>query len=280
MKFNFSDALNTRNRIQPGASAKNITIVAIIITFIGAIVNEAAFYISLPFGGVILDPFISQEYEVLTDPLGVLIYLSLVIVFVIGVLITLSSLALPWGYLAETIRLEVQSSDYLMPTWKGNLISFYKRGIMIQSILLVYLIATIFLPLIIIASSATLYAKLSGVAVEQINDPVGVLLLTVIALSMVIFFLIVPAAIVHYAAEGTFLSGFNLIKIARFIFSSLLEYILIYFFYLLMLVLFIIISVLLACTCIGVVLLPYIYYFLIPVTFFNMFAQIYKRLNA
>lgn len=178
------------------------------------------------------------------------------------------------GYIVKTAKNEISSQIYIMPSWEGNFIDIFYKGISTIIITCVYLS-----PLGIILwveklnrGNFIITDYLNIFSENLLDEPYKIVFL----LYLIILFFIVPLAILCFVEKNNFFHGFNIPKIIVKLTSNTAYYIATYVFSLLFIIISIIISTLLTATCIGVLFIPLLLEFILPITILNMFAQAYK----
>lgn len=208
------------------------------------------------------------------------------LIHVVHSLVVLSTQSFEFGYIAETIKLEANNEDFVMPRWEGNYSRFFFKGFQAQLIVVIYyflsfippalltLVALIFMPDIYNAllSSNTGYEYYSSFAAMGL---IFFLLVLFLLISVIIVTLILPMACVRFASRNRFLSAFNLLPIVKSICLNLIDYSLVTIIILLLCIPAGIICLLLCVTIVGWVGVGLLQ-FLLMIIFFNMYAQVYK----
>lgn len=202
-----------------------------------------------------------------------------VIISLLIMLVNICTLGLPLGYVVETVKLEIYDRSSIMPSWTGNYARFFWNGVKMQLIMLVYGLALI----LIILIPAIIFGVIMGISAGQNQDLAaiaggigGVILITIIIILMLAYMFILPMILVHFAAEGRFFAAFNLFKVMSKIFSNFVDYIIAIVVVIGLGIMGSILYVILCVTCVGILAIPVVSYFLLPIIMLNLFAQIYK----
>jgi hypothetical protein len=247
-----------------------ITICSFVIMFLGNFLIMPVLLIIMSAGAVLVNFLVAI-------PLFLLLF-----VYVFGLVILM--FCLPSGYLLETIKRQVDGEKFIMPPWEGNFKRFIKKGTLGICIIFVYTIAITVLiiiltvPIILIG----LALKFSGVQFsEELIGGLAVIFTLIINFFLMVvslvFSFIFPMTFVHYAVKDRFLAGFEIITIFKKIKSSFIDYLAAYGMMILIAIASMFPLMVLNCTCIGMVFMPYLSVFLLPIIYFNLFAQTYKK---
>lgn len=208
------------------------------------------------------------------------------LIHVVHSVIVLSTQSFEFGYIAETIKLEVNNENKVMPGWQGNYARFFIRGLQVQFIVLIYYLLS-FIPAVVVTFilslilpypiSSLLSAHAGG---EEYTLPLIVIILSVLLslfllISVLIVSFILPMACIRFAARNKFISAFNIWAIIKSIFFNLFDYSLVTILILLLCIPILVIFLLLCLTIIGWVGVG-LFQFVLLIIFCNMYAQVYK----
>lgn len=193
--------------------------------------------------------------------------------------VNICALGLPLGYVVETVKLEIYDRASIMPSWAGNYGRFFWNGVKLQGIMLIYGLVLV----LIIIIPAIIFGLIMGVSAGQNQDLTaivggvgGIILITIMMVLMLAYMFVLPMILVHFAAEGRFFAAFNLFKIFGKIFSNIVDYIIAIIVLIGLGIMGSVLYMLLCVTCIGLLAVPVVSYFLLPIMMLNLFAQIYK----
>lgn len=269
IKFDFGRVIKAPFIGDGKTDLKKVYLMATIITFvIFAIIMVVALgseFLKLAIFGISSTTIIPQIVFSIAFSLVVIIFQ----IFLYG---------LPFGYVNETIRLEVRDCNSIMLGWDGNYKKFYFDGMKLMFIVFIYFAILVFMPTIIVGILCyfSVGLPLSDSALMS-EFPIGLILIGITYLAMAfIYFLIFPFVWIRYAVEERFLEAFNLGEIIQKISKNFLSYILALLLVFVMVIVMQISLLILTCTCIGLIFLPVVSMFIFPIMFANMFAQIYK----
>lgn len=178
------------------------------------------------------------------------------------------------GYIIKTSKNELSNQKFIMPSWEGNFIDIFYKGISAIIITCIYLS-----PLGIILWLETLNRGnfiitdyLNIFSENLLDEPYKIVFL----LYALVMLFVIPLAILCFTEKNKVFHGFHLPKIIVKLTSNTAYYIATYVFSLLFIIISIIISILLSATCIGILAVPLLLEFILPIMIFNMFAQVYK----
>lgn len=183
------------------------------------------------------------------------------------------------GFILETVRLEIKKVKFVMPLWEDNYIRFLFRGIVYMLILFFYS-----LPILIILGLSSLFTT-GQIGLEHLNLNIDNLNLALIGSGcslpliiplLIIYLAFLPVVTTTFAEEDDFWGAFDLFEIFDKIKSNLAYYVAALIFAILLVVAFMCISVLISLTCLGLLFIPLMMEFILPIIILNMYAQIHK----
>ncbi|MGD9580822.1 MAG: DUF4013 domain-containing protein [Vampirovibrionia bacterium] len=203
-----------------------------------------------------------------------------IVVSLLSMGVSLVALALPFGYVTETVKLEVYDRKSIMPSWSGNYMRFFWNGVKFQLIMFIYsfiLALIVIIPIILLVAilGVSLHDKQEMAAVA--GGIGGIVIMLIIMVLIFAYMFILPMILTHFAAEGRFLAAFNIFKIIGKILSNLVDYIIAIVVVIGLGIMASIVYMLLCITCVGLLAIPVFAYFLLPIIMLNLFAQIYKE---
>ncbi|MEW5820612.1 MAG: DUF4013 domain-containing protein [Cyanobacteriota bacterium] len=202
-----------------------------------------------------------------------------IIVSLLLVVVNMACMALPYGYITETAKLEIYDRTSIMPSWEGNFARFFWNGLKVQLIMLVYGILIVLLcliPILITVAIAILVNGQSSDIMGIVGGIGGIICFIIIATVILFYMFMLPMIIVFFAAEGRMSAGFNVIGIWGKILTNIVEYLLAIVIVILLSIVAGIAGTVIVCTCIGILVIPLLWYFIFPIISLNMFAQLYK----
>jgi hypothetical protein len=205
-----------------------------------------------------------------------------IVASLLAVIINMTCMALPWGYVVETIKLEVYDRTSIMPSWSGNFGRFFWNGVKLQLVMLIYgiLVALLcIIPILLVVAVAILvHGQGSSDITAIIGSVGGIICFIIVGIIVLVYCVMMPMIFVTFAAEGRISAALNIFAIWGKIFSNILEYVLALIIVILLSIVIGIVGSIFACVtlCIGGLALPLLYYFIFPIIIFNMFAQLYK----
>ncbi|MDD3014109.1 MAG: DUF4013 domain-containing protein [Candidatus Gastranaerophilales bacterium] len=193
----------------------------------------------------------------------------------IALILALLFTSIPIGYVLQSVHNQVNDKDGFLPEWSSNLYFYFINGLKYIFIKFIYSIILFFLLLIPAISGFTVF-KLN------IDNPLisfsGVGLFTLIAVIIILGYLvIIPLIFISFAENFVISDAFDLKKLYKILFNNINDFILCDLFVLAAFTIQILLSILLVCTCVGILFIPFLYlpFFLIVM---NLFSQAY--LNA
>lgn len=228
----------------------------------------------------LLIPLFSFNYGSTPDPSIITLLISgFIIIFLVFITIICAIQALPLGYVLETAKLEVCDKSSIMPPWNGNLVKFFVNGLKLMAILFLYyfiILLAVAIPFLLTLSVAFLVKNLNS-DLSALIGIIGGFISFILAIFLLLAFLItLPMICIRFIVEDRFWAAFNVITIWKKIISNFFEYIIALIVTLILFCSLTVIPLILCCTVIGILVIPLISNFIIPIIILNMFAQIYK----
>lgn len=272
MKLNLERTFTAPFTSMGDSSLTNIYLIAGAITLLALIVVGV---VSLPMNAIASVMDSSNPDPGMAALMGILFIIGYFIV----IIVTFAAMALPWGYIVETVKLEVYSRSSIMPSWSGNYGNFFWKGIKLQLLMIIYTILIVLIcaiPILLTVIIALLTNTMSSDVTVIAGSVGGIISIVIMCIIMLIYSFLFPMIIVTFAAEGKLSEGLNIFKILSKIFSNFLEYILAIIICIMLGVVVMILYVGLICTCCGILVVPLLLYFIYPIICLNMFAQLYK----
>ena len=272
MSINFERSLKAPLNFRSEVNPILVYIIAAVFAFLANI--DGAFNTNQQTGNFIAQNASSSEGTIILIILGILFLLLMIIKIFFSSFIH--------GYTLETVKCEVNDMDSVMPGWGGNWLRFLFKGIQWNIIWFVYFII-LFSPAVVVfllglVISGTTFTDLSS-SDDLIGATFGVFIIITFALlivSSLIMGLLLPMVFVHFAATCSFFSAFDLLTILGKIFKNPLDYIVAILIAFLFCIAAIIPMIGLCCTLIGILLIPCLTCFVLPIMYMNLFAQAYK----
>lgn len=201
------------------------------------------------------------------------LYTIKIIFQILFIIIKILIVAIPAGYIIQSAHNEIINSDSLLPDWSGHFKEYFRKGLGYIAVMLLY---TFILALIcgIPLSLASLTSGLSNSAIH--NALISAIIVVIIVPVILIFSFLKPFIATTFAESFDIKQALRIDKILNRVFKVFPEYLASYGLSILLIFGIIFLSVLLVCTCLGIVFLPFI---IMPVSLIstNMFAQIYKQ---
>ncbi|MEW5819442.1 MAG: DUF4013 domain-containing protein [Cyanobacteriota bacterium] len=180
------------------------------------------------------------------------------------------------GFIIETANMEIQKVSFNMPLWEDNFARFFTRGVFFIIIFIGYSIPVwliIKAPDIIAHSTVDLLPYISNnIANFNFKFPVPILIIT-----LLFYLFYMPVVSVIYAEEDSILAAFNIPKVVLRIYSCLPYFLASMVFTILYILIALLICVIISITCFGVLIIPLIIEFIIPIIILNLYSQAYKR---
>lgn len=220
--------------------------------------------------------------DAFSNPLGIAILIILFIVLLVFLIIRFICNCFTCGYVVKTMKLETENNEIVMPEWRSNMFHFFFTGLVWQIVLLTYGIMIMLLPLVIFL----LGLIFADIGLNDFTNPdkwasgtfiaFGITALVILFLQIIIFSLLSPVIFARYAKENSFLAAFNLIAVIGIILFNLIDYLIAIVIAIIVSIASGIISIGLCCTCVGILFIPAVMFFIVPIIVQNMFAQIVK----
>lgn len=220
--------------------------------------------------------------DALSNPLGITIAIILLIILLVFLVIRFICNCFTCGYIIKTMKLEVENNEIIMPEWKSNMGHFFFTGLKWQIILITYGIMISLLPLMLLL----LGLIFADISFNDFTNPekwtsitfiaFGIAALIILLIQALIYALIVPVIYARFAKENRFLSAFNLVAISGNIIFNITDYIIAILISIALSIGSVVIIIGLCCTCVGILFIPTVIFFILPIIIQNMFAQILK----
>lgn len=271
MKIDIMRAIEAPFKQIERANAAEIFLIAFGITFASFTINSISGFVG-NIAGSISQIGMSEEMAKLYT---VIIAVSVGLVASVGIILLMCFVN---GYILETAKREVENNPIIMPMWQNNFKTFFMKGLKLFGIYLVYgLIIGIILavPLGIILGALAYMPSSDGT-----SGTFGLMFIAascLLGLFVIALSVCAPMMQVHYAVTNSFMEGFNIPVILEKIMGNLIDYIVAWLVMIGILILSIIPYFILCCTCIGMVFVPLIWQFILPIIFMNLIAQVYKE---
>ena len=129
-------------------------------------------------------------------------------------------LAIPLGYIAYYVHNYIHGKDEILPTWKNNIFSFFKKGLMLYFVIAYYYIIILVFVSVVTISFMRLSTTLN-------TDPMlrGFFILMIIAgVAHLIFFSLVSYIIGLYAENFRLTQGLKLFTLIKYVFKAFDKY--------------------------------------------------------
>jgi len=198
------------------------------------------------------------------------------IFFQLSILISLILLsAIPIGYVLQSVHNQIIAENEFLPEWRDNIYSYFINGLKYILIKFIYSFILFFLvsiPLILGISIFKIFID------NQIISYAGIILTSLVAVFVILgYVLILPLIFISFAENYVIQDSFNIKRMFGIFIKNINDFILCDLLVLAAFIIQILLSLLLVCTCIGILFIPFLYlpFFLIVM---NLFTQAY--LNA
>ncbi|MGD9580821.1 MAG: DUF4013 domain-containing protein [Vampirovibrionia bacterium] len=179
-----------------------------------------------------------------------------------------------FGYILKTAKNEMSNPLYTMPSWEGNYADIFYKGLNAIIITAIYLSPLgLILWLETVNRGSFILANYLNIFSENILDEPYKIIFILYVLSML---LIIPSAIISFTEKNNILYAFHLPKIILKLTSNGAYYIAAYVFSLLLIILTVVLSTIISTTCLGILFIPLLIEFIVPIIIFNMLTQAYK----
>jgi|GEM_PF-1792096 len=180
--------------------------------------------------------------------------------------------AIPFGYVLQSVHNQVNETGEFLPDWGDKMYFYFINGIKFLFIKFIYVVILFFLIMIVSLVGFAIYSTfITNIAVAYSS----IILFTTIGILITLSYcLILPLIFISFAENYRITDAFNIKKYIRIIYNNIYDYILCDIAVFGLIILQIFLSILLVCTCIGILLIPFLYLpvFLIII---NLFTQTY-----
>lgn len=248
--------------------------------WIQKLVIGSVFYfvsISISSFGEFLNSFIKHgnRYNLNINPFEIILLLIFIIFLT---LVSAAIKAIPAGYVLQSVHNEINNDNNLLPDWDSNFMLFFKRGLYLYLIGLIYTVSAIFILAIPTAIGFTIFFMYRNS--PQISF-IGIAFALAIIIPVVLFYiLVIPFIQAAYAENFCFKDAFKLDRILVQISKVFPDYLVIFLISVIVIpVMYAGILFAFAVTCIGICLLPFaIPFLMLPAQLIvtNLFAQAYR----
>lgn len=272
MKINFEHCITAPVSFKKDKNAISVYLIAFGITLI-------SFFIFIPMQIISQVSFFLIPEEVTNYNFILILLSNIAYGLLLPFLLNIPVLIFPAGYIVETIKRELNSEEYLMPLWKDKWKLFFINGIKTLSLLAVYFIVVVIFIYICINALNSI-TSITNFLAPQMTSSINILCSIIITLSSILFITVIlissPFIIIHSVKHNSFRKGLNIIDICKKIYHNWKDY-LVGLSLVIFLVITLIVKVLgLICSLVGILLIPLVSEFIIPIMIMNMFTQIYK----
>jgi hypothetical protein len=195
------------------------------------------------------------------------------IAFKLSILVIMLFLtAIPIGYVLQSVHNQVNRKEGFLPDWNNNMYLYFINGLKYYFIKFIYVtgfslvvLVPFIVGLILVKSfSDNSFAVFSNIALFVV---LGIVLLFV-------FMLLYPLIFIAYAENFRIMDAFNIKKFYSILSKQFSNFVMCYLWVIVIGVLQVIASIVLMCTCIGILFIPFLY---LPVflVIMNLFTEVY-----
>lgn len=193
--------------------------------------------------------------------------------FKLSILVMITFLtAIPIGYVIQSVHNQINKKDEFLPEWNNNMYFYFMNGLRYYLISFIYTVVLSFVILTPFIAGAIFLKTLNSNSFVIFSNVALFIIFSIILL--LVFLLLCPLIFISFAEHFKIIDAFNLKKFYTVLSQKFTDFVMCYLLVIVVGVTQVILSLILTCTCVGIILIPFLH---LPVllVIMNLFTEVY-----